>query len=368
MPGTVAFRGIVGPYLLTRAIVLVVALVAAAQVPFGVACDPCDLSSSSVINALTRWDAGWYLSIARDGYSYTPGVLSNVTFSPLLPALMRGTTAIAGRVDDTSLLVAGLVVVNLALLVALAYLVALGRRELGEDAARRAGLYLLVFPTTVFLSVLYPTSLFLAAAAGTVFEARRGHWWRAGLLAALGTLARPFGIALVVPLVVQALVDGSLRARGRVLAAMGLPVAAFLLWQAYLYRVTGDPLVYLHAQAVYGRRPSLPFGEVGALLDPATYGFPWLVGGIFVLVSALVVASWRVLHPATAACGTAILLGALSSGTLTSFPRYALVVFPAFLVLGALGTNRAFHVACVAISASLSLLLTAMFASWYWIG
>lgn len=361
------FREILAPFVVTRVAVVLVAAAAAATIPRGIACRPCDLSSSVIVNALTRWDGGWYLSVARDGYSYAPGVPSNVTFSPLLPLLMRAGAAVAGRADDLALLVAGLVVVAAALLVALAYLLALGRLEVGDAAARRACLYLLIFPTTVILTALYPTSLFIAAAAGTLVEARRGRWLLAGTLAALGALARPFGVALVVPLVVEALRDRSRRRAGQLIAPL-LPLAAFAGWQLYLYRVSGDALVFLHAQQTYGRRPSLPLQEVTDLLDPGAYGTPWIAAAMLAVMTVLVVASWRVLRAPTAAATTALFLATLSSGTLTSFPRYALDAFPALLVLGAVGVHRAIHLGYLTIATGLSVLLTAMFASWYWIG
>ncbi|MBU6423756.1 MAG: hypothetical protein KGQ88_06970, partial [Chloroflexi bacterium] len=237
------------------------------------------------------------------------------------------------------------------------------------SAARRSALYLLVFPMTVFLSAVYPESLFLACAVATVLEARRGRWWLAGTFAALGTLARPFGIVLVVPLAVQAVADRARRpAYPAQISGIVLPVAAFLAWQAYLYRVSGDVLAFIHGELQWSQRPTLPVKSITDLFDPAIYGDPWIVAAALILMTACVVMSWRILHPATAAYGTAMLLAAVSSGTLTSFPRYALAIFPGFMVLGALGSHRAIHVGYLAIATALAVLFAAMFASWYWIG
>jgi len=364
-------RDVIVPFVLTRAALAVIATVAAANVPPGVACDPCDLSSVPLVNALSRWDGGAYLEIARDGYSHTPDAGSNVTFSPLLPILMRGLAALTGRADDDRLLAAGLVISNVSLVVGLVYLVGLGRLEVGIDAGRRAAVYVLVFPTTVFLSAVYPESLFLALATGTLFEARRSRWRRAGALASLAALARPFGMLLVLPLAAEALVQ---RRRGTAIGATTLavalsaPVTAFLAWQLFLYASTGDPLAFLTAQASYGRRPSGPWEAVVGLGDPSLYSFPWLVLAMFVGSVVLVVSSWLMLSPSTAVYGTTMLIAMASSGTLSSFPRYALTLAPGCLALGALGRRRPIHLASVAISTALAGLLTAMFAAWYWVG
>ncbi len=336
--------------------------------PFGAACQPCDLSPHPWLNALSRWDGEAYLSIARDGYSFEPGTRSNVAFAPLLPMLMRGLAALAGRADNESLLLAGLVVANTALLVALAYLVALGRSELDEASSRRAALYLLLFPTTVFLSALYAESLFLALALAAVFEARHGHWWRAGILGALGALARPFGVLILIPLLFEQIEQHRRGSRVGVQAlALGLAPVAFLAWQLHLYRLTGDPLAFLAAQEAYRRAPNTPWAGFLDLFDPAVYGNPWLVLFILAAATALVVASWRVLPRSLAAYGSAMLLATASSGTLVSFPRYALALFPMFLVLGALGRYPAVHIPYVLLATVSATLLTAMFAAWYWV-
>jgi hypothetical protein len=360
-------RDLIVSFALTRAIVLTVALLAASTIPYGIACDPCDLSTAPVLNALSRWDAGFYLSIARDGYSFEPGARSNVAFAPLLPMLMRALAGITGRSDDDALLAAGILVSNVALILGLAALAELGRRELDAAAGRRAALYLLVFPTTVILSTVYPASLFIAAGAGSLLAATRGRWWWAGGLAALGALARPFGVILVAPLVVERVLQGR-RTRGVDAVALALPLVAFAAWVLYLYRLSGDPFAFVTAQQEFGRRAATPWEGIQGLFDPSRYGSPWIVLASFVVMVALVALSWRTLRPSSATCATVLLLATASSGTLTSFPRYALEIFPAFLVLGALGGRRAVHVLYLVAASALAALLTAMFAAWYWIG
>lgn len=365
-----ALREVVAPFALTRALLLAVALLAAATLPYQTKyCGECDPSSSPVLNALTRWDAVAYLWIARDGYSSGIGdQLPTTAYSPLLPALMRGLAALAGRADTDALLASGALVANAALLAGLAALVALARIEVDAAAARRAALYILVFPTTIFLSAPYAESLLLALAATSLLAAKRGRWWIAGGLGALAALARPFGVLLLVPLVIERW--RAHRAGQRVGAdvlAVAAPAVAFGGWQAYLYAVTGDPLQALTAQEAYLRRPTAPWDAVAALFDGRTYSDPWSVLALLVLMSALVVASWRLLSPGLAAYATATLVLAVSTGTLLSFPRYALAIMPAFLVLGAMGRRPAVHYAYLLAATLLAVLFTAKYATWWWV-
>src|SRR5439155_19677327 len=75
----------------------------------------------------------------------------------------------------------------------------------GAAAGTRAALYLLVFPTSVFLAVVYPESLLIALSIGAVYHARRGQWLPAAPLGALAALTRPFiGAAVALPLAIEA--------------------------------------------------------------------------------------------------------------------------------------------------------------------
>ena len=73
---------------------------------FGYVVKPC-LSSCRTRrfgNLQARWDAGWYLAIARDGYRFDPNYhrQQNIAFFPAYPWLMRLGGPIFGRRTVTS--------------------------------------------------------------------------------------------------------------------------------------------------------------------------------------------------------------------------------------------------------------------------
>src|SRR5438552_15076445 len=146
---------------------------------------------------------------------------------------MRLLAALFGGTDD-AYLVAGLVISNIALLVALVYLASLVAIDRDATAGTRGALYLLVFPPSVFLAVVYPESLLLALSIGAVYHARRGQWLPAALLGALAALTRPFvGAAVAVPLAIEAF----RRSGPRAPVVTAVPAAAALAgWLAALSR------------------------------------------------------------------------------------------------------------------------------------
>jgi hypothetical protein len=356
-----AARAVIVPFLLTRALVVAVALAATAFVPLSAVCrNACHASSIPLLDVASRWDADPYLVIARDGYH--ADAPSHVAYFPLYPFLMRIAAGLFG--GDDAYLAAGVVISNLALFAAVVYLARSVMLDHDTPTATRSAVYLLVFPTTVFLSAVYAESLFLALAIAATYHARRREWLLAGALAALAALTRPFGAVVALPLAMEAL-RRPVAIRG--LAATLLAPATFFAWLAVLWLITGDPRALLTAQAQWGTRPGLSLQVFADLFDPAVYSFPYFVLAFTVFIGALVVISWRVLRPSLAAFGTVVFLVAISTGSLTSAPRYYLAVFPAFIALAVIAPawlGRMYVAASVAIGA----LLTAMFAQWYWIG
>ncbi len=349
------------PYSATRVLTAVVALLALALFPEAMACARgCHLSANPLLDAASRWDGDSYLTLARDGYVNADR--SNMAFFPLYPFLMRVLGAAFGGSDD-AYLAAGVLISNAALAVAVLYLVRLVALDRDMPTGLRAALYLLVFPTSVFLAAVYAESLFLALAIAAVYHARRGEWLLAAGLAGLAALAKPFGAVIALPLVIEAIRRGEgLRALGAVASAP----ATFFAWLAVLWRMTGDPLALLTAQASWGSRPSLPGQAFVDLFDRSVYGFPFFVLAFTIVIGVLTVFGWRVLAPSLAAYATAIFLVGISTGSLTSAPRYYLMVFPAFVVLAIVAPAWLAR-GYVAVATALGVILTAMFALWYWV-
>lgn len=356
-----AARAVLAPFLLTRVLTVMVALAAVSLFPTPTTCpDVCHPSTNPLLDAATRWDAKAYVDIAHVGYGTVP---ANNAYFPLYPLLMRLLAAPLGGSDD-AYLVAGLLISNLALLVALVYLARLVAIDHDAAAGSRAALYLLVFPTSVFLSVVYPESLLIALSIGALYHARRGEWLPAGALGFLAALTRPFiGATVALPIAIEAYQRSGLRAA---LASAAPAAVAFVGWLVVLWRITGDPRAILTAEANWGVGPSIPFEAFFDLFDPHVYGFPYAVLGLTLLIGVLVAIGWRVLRPSLAAYATVVFLISIATGSLTSSPRYYLSVFPAFMVL-ALAVRGWPGLVYVGVGAAMSVVFTAMYALWYWV-
>ena len=153
--------------------------------------------------AITGWenaDALRYLKIAAYGYDVDDG---SGAFFPLYPLLARGVSNLLGN----SWLLGAYVVSNVALVVALVLLYRLTALELSDSVARKAVLYLCVFPTGFFLFAPYSESLFLALSIGALYAARTSRWGVAAACGLLAALTRSPGVLLALPLAVEALLQ-----------------------------------------------------------------------------------------------------------------------------------------------------------------
>lgn len=156
-----------------------------------------------------RWDAGWYLTIAKYGYQPSLGhaTLARSAFFPLYPLLIGAVNLIGIPV------VAGGIIVSLCACAAALYglhrlstleFAHIGRNAAGEprDLARLTVLLMAFAPMAVFLSAIYTEALFLACSVAMFLCARRGRWAWAGLLGALAVATRTTGLVLALPALV----------------------------------------------------------------------------------------------------------------------------------------------------------------------
>ena len=325
-----------------------------------------------LVNIWSRWDAGWYQSIAEKGYEFVPNRRSSTAFFPLYPLLMRAVHVLSHSNTDASWLICGIIVSNAALLAALFYLFRLVRLDLDHDDAARAALYLLVFPTTLFFSAVYSESLFLALTLACFYYARTNRWWLAGGIGAAATLTRSPGILLLAPLAVEYLMQRrfNLRAMRPNLAALALLPAALAGQMWYWQWRFGNMMATQEAQMAWGGgwgaftwpwKPFVRFIQQPFILnDVINFSFAGVLLALTVLAAVKLRASYGVY---AASC----YLFVTSWGTFESVPRYVLIIFPAFIVLARLGRMPAFDRAYLAIAAGLAALFMMRFALWRWV-
>ena len=292
---------------------------------------------------LGAWDGQWYRLVAEHGYLMIPAQPSDPAFFPLLPVAENGLSVIG-----IPPIVAGVLVANLGLLVGLLAMYELGRALLPESQARRAAVYLAIFPYGFVFSMAYPEGLALALVALTGLLAVRRHWLGASATVAAATLARPQGVFLLLPVAAAAwgawgsLSDGE---RSQAVAAVLAGPAALASFSLYLWHTVGNPMAWSQAEVAWGRSFSLlgPYRAVHQLVLAPSQHNSWLFrdAAFCAAYLALLAVARRAGVPwPWILCGLAMVLLPIGSGTFTSDGRFGLLALPVFWGLAALGRHR----------------------------
>ena len=318
-----------------------------------------------------RWDTVWFMRIAMDGYNTLDGRLA---FAPLYPMLIR---LIGGLLND-HLMLAALVVSNISLLGACLLLYAITRRPFGERVARRAVLYLLVFPTSFFLWGAYSESLFLLLTLAAFWMAEQKHWGRTTLIGALVVLARFQGALFAIPLAWMwwRRTERDRPWRG----VMLLIIPATLLAYIGIMRLgTVGTFPWSELANEWNKQWMWPWeglvANIVALFGP---GIPWwealplLLNLVSALgaIAALAVAFFQ-WNTAYALWGLCLLLPAIcnvsAEGTLISVSRYVLTIFPIYVLLGKTGSKAWAHWLLFSLGLVLQVVLSLLYFEWIWV-
>lgn len=312
-----------------------------------------------------RSDSVNYLLLASGGYGAAGAWKSS--FYPLFPWSVRIVHFVT-----RDYLVAGFVVSAISLAAAVVLLRRLLCLDFSREIALRAVWFLLIFPTAYFLHIAYAESMFLALAVGSIFAGRSNKWWIAGGLGALAWMTHANGVVLVPTLVVEAALQFWKTRRWNwqwlwiCAVPLGFGVYLLLKWHA-----TGHPVASPRAATTLPVT-SWPWAGIRNTFQNLhrTASQAEMSGAqelYFSLLGLLcVIASWIKLRSTYAVWATGCWLLLDSVTVIKSAPRYALLMFPLF-ILFALASEKRFWGGLITVWSLLFLaLFTAVFVRGAW--
>lgn len=341
-----------------------------------------------LLNRQVAWDSEFYLAIAVGGYedpassaTIDPDTGERLPFSyaffPVYPSLIRVLSLPLSVFNLNPIATASIAGVLISLLGTLAGLLALWemtRGQLGKEGAWRAAFYLLVFPTSFFLAMVYTEGLFVGLAFGSLVLARRGNWLWASVLAALAAGTRAVGVALVLPLAwtwfqsVKGQWRSALFPAPLVQAALVvMPLVVFLMWRQsplgqHSMRLKGRGLLMI-AETLVSWQGALEY----AASNPQStiyYGLEIFTIGLSLLAGLVLLRR----YPAEALFSLATWALSVFSGAPVSMSRYMLILPTTYIFLGSLGRYPAFDRAWSLASILLLGMSAMLFAFDMWVG
>lgn len=291
--------------------------------------------------ALTRvfdsWDGHWYLDVVRDGYPHH--IMPNVTyfvsdaraaFFPLYPRIIHYfDIVIPGGPVSIALLF------NIVLGGIFIYLIGLiGKQLFDVKTAEKAMIIAAFFPGSFVLNWAYSEATLLTLAALCFLSLQKRQWLLAGIIAALGTAARPNGIALVAACAVAAFLAIRENREWKSLIAPALSPIGFITFMVFLKFHTGENGAWFRVQSEAWKEGT-SFGATALqrtfsfFLNPSSSPTTVLTAAsMFAMVLALI-AMWKHRIPLMYTAYTAVVLVLmLLPATVTARPRFLYTAFP----------------------------------------
>ncbi len=316
--------------------------------------------------AWANFDGEHYLAIAKEGYH-----LAEQAFFPLYPLLIK---LLGGGVWS------GLIISNASFFLALVGLYKLLRIDYSEKVIKLAVILLLIFPTSFYLGAVYTESLFLCLIIWSFYFYRKENYLLSGILGAFASATRVIGVILLPVYFLELFLKKKLRI---IHYSLFLIPVGLLAYMFYLYKVYGDPLMFLHALPAFGeQRSSIPillpqvmYRYIFKILPNLNYSYfagtfttimEFIVGILFLIVSVISFFKLRLSYFLFLAFG--YLIPALS-GSFSSLPRYVLVLFPAFILFSIWisKTSKIIKIICYTILLISLIISLSLFSRGFWL-
>jgi len=349
----------------------------------------------SWIWSFANFDGVHYLTIATKGYT----AQFTQAFFPLYPMLIK----IVRTLLNINPIIIGLIISNIFFFLSLFVFHKLLSLDFGKETVRWSLLFLIIYPVSFYFGSLYTESLFLFLVITSFYAARKKRWWVAGILSGLASATRLVGVLLLPALIwehyklktqmsnVKTTSENSKllsyyhSVLDFTLCTLHSPILylvplGLLVYMIYLQFAFGDWLYFWHAQPVFGAERSgsgiiLPLQVLWRYFKILTsVSFPseaFLISSLELVstigaILMLIVGYFKKIRASYLIFAFLSILIPSLTGTLSSMPRYVLMAFPIFIVLGMLKSKLA-KIVLLSFFAVLLIVLIILFTNGHWV-
>jgi len=314
----------------------------------------------SFLDSWIRWDSSNYIDLASKGYSncIVEGKHLFLVFFPLYPTTIRLMHYV---IRDYQL--AALVVSVISYCIGSCYFYALIAEEYGKSIAKKAFIYLAIFPFSFYFGGVMTESLFFCTTAAAFYYIKRHNWLMVAMLGILASLTRLHGILLIGVAGIefftyykpfQMIRDKRIKELFKLVFTRGLCIALILvgpLYYLYLnYKVDGNPFQFMIYQREHWGHVNTYFANTVKDVFQYALNFSqsdnmlasiWIPEAlIFILAAALIIYGVRRHNLIYTAYLLVYTIVNYSVTWLISGSRYMLCALPIFVILGEIGENR----------------------------
>src|SRR3990167_1158262 len=308
-----------------------------------------------------NFDCVHYLGIAKDAYAYQ----YTQVFFPLYPLLIR----LVSLLTFGNLLIAGLLISNIAFFVSLVIFYKLVNKYHGEKIAFWSCLFLLSFPTSFYFGAIYTEGIFFLLIISVFYLFYKKKILLASILGSFASATRLVGLFLIPAI--------SLKKNIQSIIPILIAPLGFLAYVLYLKIEFNNPLYFVSAQTIFGQERSttqiilLPqvfwrYLKILATTNGLTFGNAAFELGMTILILTLLVLSYRRVKTEWLIFSFLAVLMPTFTGTLASMPRYVLITFPVYILLASI-KSLIIKILIVIVFSVLLIITTVLFTQGYWV-
>ena len=210
------------------------------------------------LSAVNIWDCGYYRDIIVNGYPTSATKTASWAFFPLYPLTVKLVTIITGLSIDLS----GFILSNICCFISCIYAWRYIMRTRNNIEEVKFYLSLMVLGVCGFYeSIMYTEAMYLMFLTMSFVYMEEGHYPKMGLCGALLSATRNTGVFFVFAILfhwikksgAKSLKDFVIKTFPNtrlVLGTMMVPLGLFLFMH-HLWRLTGDPLAFVHIQKAF---------------------------------------------------------------------------------------------------------------------
>ena len=297
-------------------------------------------SKEGFIQAINKWDAGWYISLISDGYMDQPmgherGDAANWAFFPLANILIY----VFYLITNADIYTLGTVINSFVFLTGLFVSFKYILETRGSSYHAFIFIIMMTFGAySFYFSALYTESLYFLLLVCSFYFLNKRNYILTGIFGALLSGTRNLGVFFVFAVAAQYTADyiksGEKSIKNYIMTALKNPKlilgvslipAGFFSYMFYLWKKVGDPMAFANIQRAWGRYIQNPFkiwfDGISSSYQGQVYLAIWVTIGVACVILLLSKKRW-----AESIIGIIYLFVPLSTA-LDSMPRYMIGSF-----------------------------------------
>ncbi|MEM3501865.1 MAG: glycosyltransferase family 39 protein [Candidatus Bathyarchaeia archaeon] len=268
-------------------------------------------------------DTGFYVAIAREWYKYPMYV-----FFPAYPTLIMFIGKLIGDLWLSAFIIS--FALGLASIPLLQYV---AENYMDKVEAAATTILFATFPYIfLFTTISYTESLYLFSTLAAWLLHLKGRDTTSAAAAALSTLTKTYGIAIIIPVALNLIAKRMYRR----LLNLIIPAAALLGWLIYLKTVTGEFFAF-STQQFYWMNLGVDFGYYEHYIKPflrfnlwSLPQFHYLLPALIIFFAYLVFCTFKI-DSKLGVYSLVLFLGLLYFSNFISMPRFFSFIFPVWL-------------------------------------